>query len=303
MKKIIAALLITLVLLTSCQQDKKINRYGDSEYDCIVVIGIDGAGTFFGANTPNFDRIFVENGAYTHSARCETPSISAQNWGTYLHGIVPEKHNSTNISIGTQRFPHREYPSIFLLTRKAYPQCEMASFCSWCPINYGLIEKKADVYKDTDLQFLNSLHTDRETTDLVLEYLDTTVPQLMFIHYNETDEEGHSHGYGSDLHKSCISQIDSYIGEVYDKCKSVADNVLFIVVTDHGGTPDGYHGGDTDAEMTITCAFSGSTINPSADLTGFKPRDLAAILLNALKIEIPANMDGKIPDDLFVKAI
>ena len=189
MKKIIAALLITLVLLSSCQQDKNINRYGDSEYDCIVVIGIDGAGTFFGANTPNFDRIFVENGAYTHSARCETPSISAQNWGTYLHGIVPEKHNSTNISIGTQRFPHREYPSIFLLTRKAYPQCEMASFCSWCPINYGLIEKKADVYKDTDLQFLNSLHTDRETTDLVLEYLDTTVPQLMFIHYNETDEE------------------------------------------------------------------------------------------------------------------
>ena len=47
-------------------------------YKHVVIVGVDGAGTFFqNADTPNLDRIF-ENGAVSYTALTSNPSISAQ---------------------------------------------------------------------------------------------------------------------------------------------------------------------------------------------------------------------------------
>ena len=53
-----------------------------ADYEHVIVIGIDGAGTFFkDAATPNIDRIFEDSpAAVSYKAKTEYPSRSAENW-------------------------------------------------------------------------------------------------------------------------------------------------------------------------------------------------------------------------------
>ena len=78
------------------------------------------------------------------------------------------------------------------------------------------------------------------------------------------------------------------------------ETTLFIVIADHGGTPTGSHGGSSDAEMNIVFGIRGNGLNPVA-LEGFDfmPRDLAPIILTAMRIQIPKNMQGVCPLGLF----
>ena len=53
-------------------------------YSHVIVVGIDGAGSFIkDADTPNFDRIFGK-GAVTYGGYASFPSISAECWGSKL---------------------------------------------------------------------------------------------------------------------------------------------------------------------------------------------------------------------------
>ena len=62
----------------------------------VIVVGIDGAGSFFkDADTPDFDRIFAD-GAVTYDALASNPSISAECWGAMLLGVGPEIHKLNN---------------------------------------------------------------------------------------------------------------------------------------------------------------------------------------------------------------
>ena len=60
------------------------------KYSHVIVVGIDGAGSFIEkADTPHFDRIF-QNGAVTYRALSSNPSASAECWGSMLLGVGPE---------------------------------------------------------------------------------------------------------------------------------------------------------------------------------------------------------------------
>ena len=68
----------------------------NGKYAHVIVVGIDGAGSFIrDARTPNFDRIFAD-GAVTYKALASNPSISAECWGSMLLGVGPEVHKLTN---------------------------------------------------------------------------------------------------------------------------------------------------------------------------------------------------------------
>jgi predicted AlkP superfamily phosphohydrolase/phosphomutase len=84
------------------------------KYSHVIVIGVDGAGSWFkNADTPNFDRIF-ENGAVTYGALSSKPTISAECWGSLLIGVGPEIHGLTNgIVSGTPYDINSAFPSLF----------------------------------------------------------------------------------------------------------------------------------------------------------------------------------------------
>jgi hypothetical protein len=263
-------------------------------YEHVVILGVDGAGAFFSkADTPNMDRIF-KDGATTQTMLAAFPSISAQCWGSMLHGVKPEFHRLTNDRVSKTPFPSDSpYPSIFRILREQDADAELASFCNWNPINIGIVEEGLGVHKDTA--------GDPELTEKILNYLDQKAPKLMFVQFDSVDGAGHAGGYGSKRHLDSISAVDALIGRIYDKCasKNLIEKTLFLVTADHGGTPQGSHGGATSAEMNVFFGAAGKTV-VKGNISDCEVRDVAAIAAYALNLKKPETWTGRLPGGLFV---
>ncbi|MBQ7599647.1 MAG: alkaline phosphatase family protein [Clostridia bacterium] len=260
-------------------------------YKHVVILGVDGAGAFFReAATPNIDRIFA-NGSVTYEAQCMKPSISGQNWGSILHGVLPEFHGCTNSSHGP--YPSDSpYPSIFRVVRESDPNAELASFNNWSVINSTEIEDELDVHMDNG--------NDDEETDKIVAYLEKHQPRLMFVQFDSVDAAGHSFGNASRKYLEQINHVDGLIGRIYDKMvdTGMMEDTLIIVTADHGHTQSGGHGGDSKAEMTIMMAAAGKTV-VNGVMGDAENRDIAAIALYALGLEKPSTYTAKIPGNLF----
>lgn len=270
----------------------------ERKYSHVIVIGVDGAGSWFkDADTPNFDRIF-ENGAVTYKALSSKPTISAECWGSMLIGVGPEVHRLTNRRVSMIPYPlWSKHPTVFKRIRKAYPEAEIGSYCDWNPITKGIVEKLIGVSHATA--------RDKELTPLICDYISSKRPDFLFIHFDSTDGAGHKYGYGTEKHIKAISEVDRLIGDVYAAADLLGDT-LFMVIADHGGINGkdgrGNHGGWTDEEKYVTFAAVGKGIS-CGEIKEMNIRDLAAIIIYAMGIQAP-EFDEKawtaqIPEGLF----
>ena len=271
------------------------------KYSHVIVIGVDGAGSWFkDADTPNFDEIF-KNGAITYKALSSKPTISAECWGSMLIGVGPEIHRLTNSIVSNVPYDvNSPFPSVFRRIREAFPDAVLGSFCDWNPITYGIVENNIGVSHAT-------AH-DTELTPIVCDYIIENKPDFLFVHFDSVDGAGHSTGYGLSAFIERIHEVDKLIGDVYSAIKNaeMIEDTLFIVIADHGGTNDenckGSHGGWTDEEKYVTFAAVGRGINKT-EIEEMNIRDLAAIVLYAMGIETPEfdemGWTSQIPAGLF----
>ena len=261
-------------------------------YKHVVVLGVDGAGNFFSkTDTPNMDRIFA-NGATNYNVLTSIPTISAECWGSMLLGVTPEVHRRTNGIVSSIPYDtDSPFPSLFREIRAAYPDAELASFCCWNPINYGIIENDLDVYEDTA--------GDDELTDKICAYLEDHDPAMLFVQFDWVDGAGHGHGYGTKEHLDRITVTDGLIGRIHDMYvkRGFIDDTLFIVTADHGGFGHS-HGGTTDEEKIVFWGAAGKTVKPGT-IGDMVIRDNAAVCLYALGVEQPATWTARVPDNLF----
>ena len=264
-----------------------------TNYKYIVIIGVDGAGVFFkDTDTPNIDAIF-EGGAVTYDCLTANPTISAQCWGSLLHGVEPSVHGLTNSIAGSTPYPvDSKFPSFFRVIRENDPDAILASFSHWNSINIGIIEDGIDVHKVGGL-------SDAALTGKIIEYLCDNVPTAMFVQFDEADGAGHSSGYGTAAQLAKITEIDGYIGQIYDAYAElgILDETLFIVTADHGGSGTS-HGGLTDAEKYVMFAAAGKTVE-SGKIGDIEIRDTAAIVLHALGYDLPETWTARVPSGLF----
>ena len=263
-----------------------------------VLFGIDGAGTFFEQTpTPNIDRIF-KNGAVSRRTLTELPSISAECWGSMLHGVDCGRHGLTNWVAGHRPFPgDSPYPSVFRVIREQRPEAELASFCDWKNINIGIIEDEIGVYKIND--------RDYNLVEPAIDYINSHDFTLMYFQFDSVDHEGHAHGYGSPEHLEMITKNDGYVGRIVEAIEKRGwlEDTLIIVEADHGGTPaDAYgrgeHGGDTDAEKYV-CFYAVGGGARHVELHDMLSRDTAPAILHALGIEQPGSWNSRVPGGLF----
>ena len=296
-----------LCLLASCDSKENTNNeippspgpevptvvVSKGAYKHVVIIGADGAGAFFrDTDTPRCDEIFA-GGATTYTCRVGMPSMSAQGWGSILHGVLPEYHGLTNDIIKNTPYPaNSPYPSVFKVVRAALPDAALASFVEWNPINVGIVENGLDVVKGTGAD-------DAEVTGRILEYLTANTPELMFVQFSSPDDIGETYGFGSDIYLATISTVDALIGSIYDKLKAkgILDETLIIVTADHGGINKG-HGGNTDAERNVFLGVSGKTV-ADGTIVDAESRDVAAIAAYALGVECPETWTGRVPAGVF----
>ena len=264
-------------------------------YKHVVILGVDGGGYFFrNTYTPNMDAIFAD-GTFTYNWKAVYPTISAQNWGSMLHGVLPEFHRLTNQIASGRPYPaNSPYPSIFRVVREAKPEAVLASFCNWSAVNIGIIEDGIGVEKWNGAN-------DPAVTAHVVEYLEKNDPTLLYVHFDSCDAAGHGSGYGSPQHLAAVTAVDGLIGEIYAvlEQRNLLDDTLFMVVTDHGGTPGGSHGGDSEAEMTIFFGAAGKTVDRDTPIVGGDNRDIAAIAAYALGLECPETWTSRVPTGVF----
>ena len=70
--------------------------------------------------------------------------------------------------------------------------------------------------------------------------------------------------------------------------------------TDHGGTPEGTHGGGSDAETRCVFAARGSGLASPEERIGYMElKDIAAVVRYALGLEQPDFSDAAVPEGLF----
>ena len=264
-------------------------------YKHVFIIGVDGGGAFFkDTPTPRMDEIF-RTGAVSYRAKTSYPTISAQCWGSMLHSVLPKFHRLTNGTVASKPFnPNSPFPSIFRIVKEARPDAKMASFCNWNPINVGIIEDNLGVVKDTG--------NDPEVAAKVVNYVQNNDPTLLFVQFDSVDGAGHGSGYGSSKHLAAITAVDKLIGDIYDavKQKNILDETLFIVSADHGGTPEGSHGGDTEAERYVFLGVTGPTVVIGGQIQNPEVRDIAAISAYALGLDFPETWTGIVPGGLFM---
>ena len=264
-------------------------------YKYVAVIGIDGMGSFNGKTaTPELDRIF-ENGAVSFDGISLDPTISAQNWGAMLLGVKPTVHKLTNGIVGRTEYTNELLPSIFKRIRADYPNAYLASFCNWNPINYGIIE--------------HSLGADLQTADNDAQLLEKILPAVakkptfLFVQFDDVDGAGHHFGYGTQGHLDKITEIDGYVGKIYDAYKEagILEDTLFVVTADHGGYSHS-HGGYNDTEKYVFVGAVGKDVEKGT-VGGFQTRDIASIVLYALGVDMPEYDEGgfssRIPDGIF----
>ena len=292
---ILSVLLVVLGVLPAFASGEEADSFG--AYKHVFIIGVDGAGRFFrDAETPNFDRIF-ENGAVDYTARAENITVSAQNWGAILTGVSYLKHGLTNDITGAkERSSDTKYPSVFTYVHHAMPNAELASFCNWDNINYGIIENDIGVHKE-------HRGSDEEVADAICDYFNGGgAPALFFLQFDGVDHVGHDKGSASSEYIRQIESVDQLIGQVYDAAAAngLMEDGLFIVVADHGHTRAGGHGGVTKRETDVTVAAAGKTVQKGGKLDSIaRNRDVAAIALYALGIERPDHMTSRVPSGLF----
>ncbi|MDR0271528.1 alkaline phosphatase family protein [Paenibacillus sp.] len=266
----------------------------------VFILGMDGAGNFIQHTpTPNIDA-FLKNGAVTYHAQAQSPTISAECWGSIMHGVVPEKHQLNNNVAASGTFPaDSPYPSILRLAREAWPEAKLAAFSTWTPINSGIIEEEIGIHKES--------FPEPELVSAIESYLENNSDvKLLFMQLDEPDHSGHKYGYGPDSpeYLEAITRMDELFGRVLRSIEKngMLEDSLVILLTDHGGGGgDRYdHGSDHPMDKNVFWGCVGPGVAPGTVLPEMFIVDTAAIAAYALGLQQPDTWDAKVPASLFI---
>ena len=296
MLKIVSLIVGIITVITATFPYTIGHRLPKSNYNYVVVIGVDGMGAFCkNADTPNMDKIF-ENGCQTFEAVSMSPTISAQNWGSMLTGANPKVHKLTNENISEKTYSNVFLPTLFKRVRLAYPNAPIGAFCNWNPIYDGILEANLNVTTQTD-------SNDKDLSEKIIQYIKEK-PKFLFIQFDDVDHAGHTYSYGSEQHLAQISKEDQIIKEIYDSYveQGIIDETLFIVTADHGGNGTD-HGFDSENEKMVYFGAVGKTVIQNSKPEYMQTKDISAIVLYALGIKIPhyyqKGFSSQVPEGIF----
>lgn len=100
-------------------------------------------------------------------------------------------------------------------------------------------------------------HTDDNVLANSLEIITKDMPDLLFIHFHDVDDEGHKHGPDSLDYEAAILRIDGYLSQII---QALPSDTFLAIFADHGMQNDssgtgGNHGLLTQSAMIIPIMF------------------------------------------------
>ncbi len=258
----------------------------------VMIISIDGLrpDALAQSDTPVLDRLITQ-GAYSDSAQTVVPSATLVGHASMLGGMTPEHHgiywNIYNPELGKIKGP-----TLFTVAREA--GLTSVLIAGKPRLEHIVLPNSVDVYDYAG-------YLDQITVAHALDVIETRMPNILFVHLPDVDEQGHATGWMSEAQFQTIHQTDARIGEMVaalDK-KGYLKHTLLLVTADHGG--EGYrHGGDTPGEITIPWLAVGPGVQPGLLLQReVMVYDTAATAAYALGLPVPPAWDGRPVVEIF----
>ncbi len=264
-----------------------------SEIRKAIIISVDGLrpDLLLRANTPVLHAMMTK-GCFTFWARTTDLAVTLPSHVSMLTGVKPEKHGIT-WNEDRPNTVHPKVPTLFQLAIKSgYTTAMIAG------------KMKFDTLKTPgaltacylpDVKVVNDARVCQEA----LKIMSASHPDVMFVHFPESDVTAHSRGWGSREHMEVIERVDACIGQLLSKVKELGNeaSTVVLVTADHGGA--GFsHGPDDPRSLHIPWLVQGPGIQQGMDLASYREltvhtEDTFATICFLLGIPVPSGVDGK----------
>jgi hypothetical protein len=257
-----------------------------SEIKHVVIISVDGLrpDALELADTPTLDSL-IARGAYSNHAQTVYISETLPSHASMLSGMVPEKHGIL-WGLPYMGWPGMNGPTLFSVAHDAGLSTAMVSGKE--KLNYLVLPNSVDKL------FVVDAH-DTEVKDHAIEFIQAGLPDVLFIHFPDTDRVGHACGWMSANQLQAVTFVDGLIGEIVAALESGSylDSTLLIITADHGGHGK-TNGDDSPIDRTIPWLAVGPGVPAGITLgTNINTYDTAATVLYALHLPLPERWDGQ----------
>jgi predicted AlkP superfamily pyrophosphatase or phosphodiesterase len=227
----------------------------------------------------------VGEGACSWEAQTVVPSITLVSHTSMLTGVQPVKHKIT----WNDWLPEKgmvTVPTVFSLAKEKGLKTAM----------FVGKPKFLHLYRPKDLNEFSLPSYDAKTVATVAgRYIESSKPNLCFVHFSDSDGAGHKFGWGTPEQKQAFADEDEALNTLRNAIKKagIENESVIILSADHGGHAK-THGTTMPEDMTIPWIAWGAGVKKGyAITTPVSTCDTAATALWLLGVPLPGDLDGK----------
>ncbi|MGQ0732312.1 MAG: alkaline phosphatase family protein [Acidobacteriota bacterium] len=260
--------------------------------DTVVIVSIDGLrpdaiGAF---KAPTLTRLLAE-GSFTLSARTILPSKTLPSHTSMLTGEPPERHGILWNNAYDDAPGEIAIPTVFEEARaRGY---RTAAFFSKSKFSHLQKPGTLDYSQAPGGWF--GRWSSSHTLDDVERYLESSKPNLLFVHLPDPDVDGHASGWMSESYGRGVLKADRALARLMAASSAAfgAGQYTLIVTADHGGHGTD-HGDDNPLDVNIPWIAWGRGVSPGElRPSTVKTMDTAATALYLLGVRVPEAWAGR----------
>ena len=180
--------------------------------------------------------------------------------------------------------------------KEAAPAAYVSSISSWNWIEDYLVAAQPDVIDHHEKGIADSYPPrDADVKNKAVAHLATADPDVLFLHFDQVDGAGHHTGFSpsSAPYLEAITAADGLLGEILTaigkRPRYAEEKWMVIVLADHGGTPGGAHGGQSEGERIIPLIVSGGGVPKGVSTASPGMVAVPPTVMRYLGVGIPAS--------------
>ncbi|HZL34938.1 MAG TPA: alkaline phosphatase family protein [Tepidisphaeraceae bacterium] len=268
----------------------------DPAIERALVISIDGLrpDVLLRADAPNIHKLY-HSGAFSFWAYTTGFAITLPSHTSMLTGVTPTRHGiewNRDLPLKTPIYPN--VATLFQVAHRAgYTTAMAAGKSKFSTLN---------VPGSIDWVFIPSTTKtdDGDVARHAVAIIKAHKPQVMFIHFPQTDNAGHQYGWGTPEQLKAVAGADAALGQVLAALddEGLRASTFILLSADHGGAGRG-HGPEDPRSRHIPWIAVGPGIRKDFDLTRYPKleihtEDTFATVCWLMGIPVPTrDLDGK----------